>query len=103
MIHYSCDRCRKTIDPKEEVRYVVRVEAHAAIEPQDDFADDTDRDYLGEIQDMLEMGSSDDDALADDDAPARSATFDLCPACFQKFVRNPLGCETHAQLGFSTN
>ena len=34
MIHYSCDRCGRAIDPKEELRYVVRVEVEAVTEDE---------------------------------------------------------------------
>ena len=36
MIHYSCDRCGRPVDPNEELRYVVRVEIEAVMEPIDD-------------------------------------------------------------------
>ena len=30
-------------------------------------------------------------------------TFDLCPACYQQYSKNPLAKETVSQLGFSQN
>jgi hypothetical protein len=101
MIHYSCDRCRKVIDPNEEVRYVVNVEAHATMEPFvfDEIEDD--RDYLAEIQGILEQ-------LDDTDAGSGSSnfqrrTYDLCPDCYRKFMQNPVGLESPAHIGFSPN
>ena len=34
MIHYSCDCCKRIIDLQEELRYVVRMEVYAAMDPQ---------------------------------------------------------------------
>ena len=103
MIHYSCDRCRKSIDPNCEVRYVVKVEVHAAIEPVELDEGDEDRDYLAEIQDILErIEDSDDAELSADDGYSRR-TYDLCPECHRKFMQNPMGCDMHAHIGFSSN
>ncbi len=54
MIHYSCDRCKRTIDPEVDLRYVVKLETYAAMEPIEvaDFEDD--RDHLMEVQEILE-------------------------------------------------
>jgi hypothetical protein len=101
MIHYSCDRCRRTIDPKEEVRYVVKLEVQAALEPVEADESDDDRDYLAEIQNILER-IDDDDAFADDQQFPRR-TFDLCPECYRRFLQNPLAADVHAHLDFSSN
>ncbi len=101
MIHYSCDRCRKTIDPKEEIRYVIKLDAHAALEPIEAEEIEDDRDYLGEIQDILE-GMDDEDVSLHEPQACRSS-YDLCPECFRKFMQNPLGCDAHAHIGFSPN
>jgi hypothetical protein len=102
MIHYSCDRCRKTIDPQDEVRYIVNLEVHAAIEPVDLDEDEDDRDYLEEIQEILEkLEDVADEPIRRHGSSQR--TFDLCPACYRKFIQNPVGSDLHAQLGFSSN
>jgi hypothetical protein len=45
--------------------------------------------------------------MGEDDLPfddgARSLRFDLCDACRQRFVKNPLGIKTGKQLDFSNN
>ena len=43
MIHYSCDKCKRDIDPQDELRYVVKMEINAVVEP--DEADD-ERDHF---------------------------------------------------------
>ena len=55
MIHYSCDRCGRPIDPHDELRYVVRLEIEAVMEPLDgDVLEDDDRDHLMELHEILE-------------------------------------------------
>ena len=44
MIHFTCDRCRQSIDPEEDLRYVVRMEVQAAMEPLDAEEPEDDRD-----------------------------------------------------------
>ena len=36
MIHYTCDRCKRTINPENELRYVVRLEVYASLDPIED-------------------------------------------------------------------
>ena len=33
MIHYSCDLCKRLIDPEDDLRYVVKIEVYAAVDP----------------------------------------------------------------------
>ena len=55
MIHHTCDRCRRVIDPEREARYEIRIEAQAIVEPRAEVQEpDDDRDYLQEIHQILE-------------------------------------------------
>jgi hypothetical protein len=100
MIHYSCDLCKRELDPQDDVRYVVRMEISQEIEPVGADESDDDRDYLEEMQDMLErLGDSLDDIHRAVDKEMR---FDLCPQCARKFVKNPLGRDLN-QFQFSKN
>jgi hypothetical protein len=99
MIHYSCDRCRRAIDVKEEVRYVVKVDVSPAMEPLVADESDDDRDYLAEIQDILERV----DDVDGDGSGYHQGTYDLCPECYRKYILNPMGNDALAQLGFSAN
>jgi len=102
MIHYSCDRCKRVLDPEEDLRYVVKLEAHAAMEPLDGVVLDEDRDHLLELHEILERADDTGSELIGDDVYLRRC-FDLCPECYRRFMRNPLGREVAAQLDFSTN
>lgn len=104
MLHYTCDLCKRVIDPHADVRHVVKIEVFAAVEEQcgcpggDDATDDAD--HLDEMQDVLERL----DEVADgEDDDARSMRFDLCDACRRRFVRNPLGVKPGKKLDFSQN
>jgi hypothetical protein len=89
------------IDPQRELRYVVRLEVYAALDPSADDADD-DRDHLQEIQDILErLDDADDEQLSDD--VYHHNRYDLCSECRNRYVKNPLGRVAMQELGFSQN
>ena len=102
MIHYSCDRCHRPINPEEDLRYIVKLEVEAAMEPLDVDEFDDDRDHLLEVQEILErLEDADSEAIGEE--LYQRCRFDLCPECFQEFIKNPVGREGRAQLGFSQN
>jgi len=101
MIHYSCDRCRRVIDPELELRYTVRMEISAAMDGFDDTADD-DRDELLEIHEILErLEDAECGEIAED--VYQKQRYDLCPECYKKFIASPVGREPVEQFGFSKN
>ena len=100
MIRYSCDLCKRELDPQDDLRYVVKMEVYAAFDPST--ADEDDRDHLEEIQDILErMEDSASDQIGDD--VYQQLRFDLCPECRRRFVKSPLGREPAKAFGFSSN
>jgi len=101
MIHYSCDRCKRIIDPNRETRHVVTIETDAVLQPLDADQQEDDRDYLAEIHEAIEAMDLDDD-IDDPDGPLRR-TYDLCPECYRTFIRDPLSSETTMRFGFSHN
>jgi hypothetical protein len=107
MIHHSCDLCKRLIDPEEDLRYVVKIEVFAAVDPIDgeqggESPADDDRDHLQEMQEILQrMDETDSDAVGDD--VYQQLRFDLCPECRKKFAKNPLGRESPKHFDFSKN
>ena len=103
MIHFTCDRCKRVIDPEHELRYVVRMEIEVVMDPihEDEPADD--RDHLLEIDEILgRVDESDDGSIGEDIYQKRQ--YDLCPQCYRKFAASPLGRDKQvASLGFSHN
>ena len=53
MIHYSCDRCRRTIEPDQELRYSVNIKIEVALDTIE-FESEEDRDHLIELNEILE-------------------------------------------------
>jgi len=107
MLHYSCDVCKRPIDPQADVRHVVKIEVFPAVEDAtaggccDADCQADDADHLEEMQELLQRLDEQDDAFVDDGT--RSMRFDLCDACRQRFVKNPLGAKNAKQLDFSNN
>jgi hypothetical protein len=107
MIHHSCDICKRLIDTQLDVRYVVKMEVYAALDPALDEMDD-DRDGLQEVQEMLhrmedcDSGDGSSEEVPDDDV-YQQLRFDLCPECRKKFLKAPLGREAAKQFDFSQN
>ena len=110
MLHYSCDLCKRPINNHVDVRHVVKIEVFPAVDDEagngfcDANCDGNDADHLEEMQDLLE--SIDERSAAQDgefDDGARSMRFDLCDACRQRFVKNPLGIKAGKKLDFSNN
>lgn len=102
MIHYTCDRCQRIIDPEQELRYVVRMEIEAIMDPIHESEPEGDRDHLLEIDEILErVDATESGAIGEDIYQKRR--YDLCPQCYRKFAANPLAREKKAAFGFSHN
>jgi hypothetical protein len=101
MIHYTCDRCKRVIDPSDDLRYVVKLEVQAVIDGLSEEGDD-DRDHLMEIHEILERAEDLEGDSVGDDIYQRNR-FDLCPECYRRYIRNPLAAEPASQFNFSQN
>ncbi|MFM7207419.1 MAG: hypothetical protein ACKO4T_12210 [Planctomycetaceae bacterium] len=103
MLHYSCDICKRPIVAGADMRHVVKIEVFPAVEDHGcgPVAAPADADHLDDVQDLLER--LDDSEIADLEDATRSLRFDLCDACRQRFVKNPLGLKAGKQLDFSQN
>lgn len=101
MISYSCDCCKREL-PKDDLRYVVRMEVYAAFDQNPFHEVDDDRDHLQEIQDILQRAEdADDDTVAPE--VYEQMRFDLCSDCRRKFIKHPLGRELADLVEFSQN
>jgi len=101
MIRYTCDVCKRELDPQRDLRYVVKMEVYAAFDPIAADEED-DRDHLQEIQEILErLEDADNDQIGDD--VYQQLRFDLCPECRKRFLKNPLGQEVGKVFDFSEN
>jgi hypothetical protein len=102
MIHYSCDRCKRPLDADTELRYEVRLEVRAVMDCDGARRPDEDRDHLLDLQEILARQEDLEDDQMGEDVYQRES-YDLCPACYRKFMKNPLGRELAPQLNFSKN
>ena len=109
MLHYSCDLCKRPIDAVADVRHVVKIEVFQAVDEGagsgccGDHAEDA-ADHLDEMQDLLEsIDERDLHGEGDFNGGTQSLRFDLCDACRQRFLKNPLGIRTGKKLDFSQN
>ena len=100
MIHFSCDRCHRTIDPQTDVRYIVRIEIQASVDSADVEMDD--RDHLLEIEDILErLEDAECEDISEDVYQRRK--FDLCTGCYREYKNNPLAMDAQVLFDFSEN
>ena len=102
MIHYSCDLCKRPLDPENELRYVVKLEVYAAFDPLAVDDSEDDRDNLQDLHEVLERMEDAVDGQIGDEV-YQQMRFDLCPECRTKFVKNPLGRKTVEKYDFSKN
>ncbi len=90
------------IDPSDELRYVVRMEVYAAMDIAEIDECDDDRNYLAEVQEIIQRGEdAESDRIGDD--VYQQLRFDLCAACRSKFVKNPIDRVSARQFDFSEN
>ncbi|WP_237607532.1 hypothetical protein [Roseimaritima sediminicola] len=98
MIHYTCDRCKREFNSRQEMRYEVLLEVRQAVQPEIEFSDE-DSDHLLELHEIL--------GQINEHTPPQCAMvqqhFDLCPHCYKRFIADPLGRDSNLALGFSYN
>lgn len=100
MITFTCDRCKREIDSKQEIRFVMSVEVEAAMDSEDDQR--ADGEYINELQELLESLDTVDCAEISSQAYQKKS-YDLCEQCCQQYLKNPLALEQTATRGFSNN
>ena len=101
MIHYTCDRCKRQIDPNQQTRYVVQIDIQSSTDEPCSSVDD-DIDQLAVLHQSLEESECHtlSDAGYDDGHHGR---YDLCQECHCQLLKNPLGRDAMLALGFSNN
>ena len=101
MIHYSCDRCKCSIHPDEELRYSVSIEIQVTLDTTD-LEREEDRDHLTELHEILER-LDDTEREEISQSAYQKRQFDLCSDCHREYLNNPLALDATAKLGFSEN
>lgn len=102
MMHFTCDLCGIELQPGDDHRYVIKIEAYPAQDPGEITEEDLDEDHMEAVgqllRDLEESGS--DPNVTDSHKKFR---YDLCHDCHKKFVRDPLGKEYVQKFDFSKN
>ena len=98
MITFTCDRCKKTIDAKNEIRFVISIEVQATLGAVDSFVHN---EHLDELSEALDQLDSEEQAVLSDHV-YENHTFDLCECCREEYCKNLLNSES-AVVGFSDN
>ncbi len=101
MVHYTCDLCGKDLGAHDEPRFVVKITAQAAHDPERICDEDLDVEQLEAISSLLNGGES---RTTNQPTPDFAGfRFDLCTECHARFVRDPLGRELYRSAHFSKN
>ena len=103
MIHYTCDRCHRTIDADVEMRYSLDVQINPVGESDREYAIDPDADHLLELHEMLEQMDEAEEVQGSSICHCGQQHFDLCRDCFNAYMRNPLARDFPVSIGFSEN
>ena len=102
MIHFTCDLCRREMNPEGDLRYIVKMEIYSAMDPLEDDEVDSDHEPPQEIHEIIErMDDAESEEIGDD--IYQQLRFDLCPQCRKRFIKNPLGRQLIGQFEFSKN
>jgi len=102
MVHFTCDLCGKDLTATGDPRYVVKIEAFPGFDPTEITEDDLDDDPMEAVAQALQR----DESLSSHESAVplnKGFRFDLCPACHEKFVKDPLGKESLRSFDFSKN
>jgi hypothetical protein len=100
MIHYTCDLCAK--DLGDEPRYVVKIEAFAAQDPDELTEADLEDDHMEAVSQMIQE-MEETGAEADLTPASQQFRHDLCGDCYRRFLLDPLGREHSQKVAFSKN
>lgn len=88
MKHYICDICGVRIG-RNDLRYVLKMNIFAAYDTMEIDPCDLEKDYEEEIKRLVaDMKRMDPKQLEED--VFKHLNFDLCRACQQRFITNPL-------------
>jgi len=100
MVHYTCDRCGQ---PLADQRFIVTLEILPAPGTGELTDADLDADHLQQVAEMLEELNPTEAAAGMDPYIPHRKQYDLCGACRQAYVRDPLGRGPNRRFKFSGN
>ena len=99
MITFTCDRCKKTIDTTNEIRFVVSIEVQASFGSDEAISE---HERLNELSEVLDELDSEEQAEISHQVYEKRC-FDLCDSCRQEYGKNLLAVDGASTLEFSDN
>lgn len=102
MQHFTCDLCGRKLRPGDDQRYVVKMEAYAAYDPTEITEADLDEDSIEAVSELLQ-NKEEDELDTEMIEPYKKMSYDLCPDCHKRFLRDPLNKEAAQKFHFSKN
>jgi hypothetical protein len=87
VIKYICDLCGKSLKEKDVI-YELNIQVHAIYQPLQIDLVDMLQDHTDEIRRLMEE-LKDKDPQELQDQIYKTFKFHLCPACQQKYIKNP--------------
>lgn len=87
--YHICDMCGSRIE-RDKLRYVLKMNVFAAYDTLEISPADLARDYEEEIRKLVEKMKEMDPKQLEEDV-SKQFRFDLCRACHQKFLKDPVG------------
>jgi hypothetical protein len=102
MQHFTCDLCGKELQPGDDQRYVVKIEAYAVHDPAEITEADLDEDHMETVSQLLRE-EEENESSVELVEPYKNFRYDLCQECHKKFVRDPLARDVAQKLDFSKN
>ena len=99
MITFTCDRCKKTIDTTNEIRFVVSIEVQAAFGSDETISG---HECLNELSEAFDELDSEEKAEISHQVYEKRS-FDLCDCCREEYGKNLLAVEGASTLEFSDN
>lgn len=104
MVHFTCDLCGKDLTASGDPRYVVKIAAYAGFDPNYITEEDLDEDHMEAISEVLRRQHGHPPPDEEDEAPPYVGfRYDLCPACHERFIKDPLNRDLLRTLNFSEN
>ena len=101
MLHITCDLCGKELGTGVD-RFVVKIEVFAAHDPNEITEADLEEDHMEAVSQLLRDMEEMDESEAPEPS-ARHHRYDLCLACCNRYLRDPLGRDTAHKFDFSEN
>ena len=101
MIHFSCDRCHRTI-AEDELRFTVAIEIQVAGDEEVFDGEVPPAEEMEVLHEVLNELNEEEREEVNRFAYQRQQ-HDLCLECQREYLANPLGCEQSSRVGFSEN